>query len=103
MQIQINTPHFELTPAIEDHVREQVNHAVRHHADQVTRIEGHLRDDNAGKGGVDKRCVLEVRLAGHQPLAVETVGEEIYGAIAEASGKLERAVANTVERRDGKR
>jgi hypothetical protein len=41
-------------------------------SEQITRVEVHLSDQNSDKkfGNEDKRCLLEARLAGLQPISV---------------------------------
>jgi hypothetical protein len=44
-----------------------VTHALRRFASQITRVEVHVADVNAGKqGSADKRCMMEARPAGRQ-------------------------------------
>ena len=100
MLIQINGAEIHSTDAINDHVNKTVNHALHVFERQVTRVEVHLHDDNANKGGVDKRCVMEVRLAGFQPLAVEEVDEDMYNAITKGGAKLGRAVRQKIESKE---
>ena len=72
MQIQVNTDdniegHDALTAQVEADVRD----ALSRFAAQITRVEVHLSDENAARGGSDdKRCLLEVRPTGQQPMAV---------------------------------
>jgi ribosomal subunit interface protein len=101
MQIQINTSDIELSQAIDQHVRTSIEHAMRHVADRVTRVEVHLHDTNAKKpGDDDKRCTVEVRLAGLQPLAVDHNSHDLYEAIKQAAGKARRAVERKLDRHD---
>ncbi len=100
MQIQINYGDIESSDALTEHVETSVHHAVSHFEDQVTRVEVHLRDDKQKrKGPDDKRCLIEARIAGKQPLAVEARAREIYKAVTEAAGKMGRAVGRQVEKR----
>lgn len=102
MQIQINAGDVDNSQAIQQHVTESIEAALKHHADRVTRVEVHLRDDNAHKAANnDKRCTVEVRLAGMQPLAVEHDSSDLYEAIKQAAGKAGRAVARKLERAGG--
>jgi hypothetical protein len=64
-----------------------------HPGDRLTRVEVHLSDVNAAKHGVDdKRCLLEARLAGLQPLAVSHEAESLRSAITGATRKLVRSL-----------
>lgn len=98
MLIQVNAGEFHSTPAITAHVEKEVERALKLFRDRITRVEVHLRDDNGPKSGVDKRCVMEARLAARQPIAVENTGTDMYEAVAGAAGKLERAVRKVIEK-----
>ena len=100
MQIQINGADVKATPAIEETVENEVTHALRHHAEQVTRVEVHLHDENGPKHGKDMRVVMEVRLAGHQPMTVDSHGVDLYAVVKDTASKLERAVKHKLERHD---
>ena len=65
--------------------------------DKITRIELHLSDENGRKGGQsDKRCLLEARLEGKQPIAVtnnaNTYKEAVDGAIDKLKASLETVI-----------
>ena len=98
MLIQINGSEIPATDAIAAHINKSVTHALAVFERQVTRVEVHLHDSNANKGGEDKRVVVEARLAGFQPLAVEHTSKDMYDAITQAAHKLERAVKHKIER-----
>ncbi len=103
MHIQINFGDIDGSDALRDRVTQKVEHVLQHVADRITRVEVHLRDDNAGKAGShDKRAVMEARPAGHDPIAVEHNGEDIYKVIDETAQKLGRAVKSKLERADAK-
>lgn len=100
MQIQINFGDVQSSPTVTERVHAELDRTLKVFKDRITRIEVHLRDDNGPKAGVDKRCLLEARLAGLDPLAVEAKGNDLYTVIADAAGKLERAIRHKVERHD---
>jgi ribosome-associated translation inhibitor RaiA len=61
---------------------------------QITRLEIHLSDEDANKDGSnDKRCMVEARLAGMQPIAVtdhsNTHEQALFGAIDKLKTSLE--------------
>ena len=63
-------------------------------------MEVHLSDENKGKGGeLDKRCLLEARIAGREPLAVDHKAPTMQLAIDGATEKLVRALAGRLDRR----
>ena len=66
---------------------------------QITRVEVHLSDVNGLKHGVDdKRCLLEARLGGLQPLAVSHQADSLEEAIRGATKKLVRTLDSTLGR-----
>jgi len=98
MIIQVNTDKNvtggeELTANVE----QTVQHAVQFVAQQITRIEVHVSDENGeGKAGpADKQCRIEARLAGRQPILVSHEAATVDQAVNGAAGKLKRAL-NTI-------
>jgi ribosome-associated translation inhibitor RaiA len=100
MHIQVNTDnHVNGSEALAERVQQMVEGAVGHFADRITRIEAHLSDENASKGGeADKRCMLEARLNGLKPIAVTHQAESMLLAIDGAAEKLEHAIGHTIGR-----
>jgi len=102
LQIQINTDdnvegRYDLTAGIEALLRE----ALSRFASQITRVEVHLSDENAQKGGIDdKRCMIEVRPAGQSPLAVTHTAATLDEACAGAAQKIQRKLASAFGRQN---
>ncbi len=65
---------------------------------QLTRMEVHLNDENSSHktSANDKRCVLEARLAGHQPVVVHHNADSLELALDGAIERLERALEHTL-------
>ena len=100
MQIQINTDHhIEGHEALAAWATSEVGNALSHHKGHITRVEVHLRDDNGHKTGpTDKRCVMEARIEGRQPLAVTHHADTLYQAVTGAADKLNRLIESTLGR-----
>jgi len=100
MQIQINTDHnIEGHEALAAHVRTVVDGAVGRFGEHVTRVEVHLTDEVSHKSGHnDKRCLMEARLQGRQPIAVTHHAGSMHQAVDGAADKLTRLIESTVER-----
>ncbi|PQO23530.1 hypothetical protein C2I36_07310 [Rhodobacteraceae bacterium WD3A24] len=70
-------------------------------ASRITRIEAHISDENADKGGAaDKRCVLEARVRGREPVVVRHNDETVRSAIIEAGNKLRAALDREIGKLD---
>ena len=94
MQIQINSDHH-ITGSTElaGRVQALVRDTLERYSDRITRVEVHLNDLNGIKGGSnDKRCLMEARLGGLGPVAVNHEAENLNLAIDGAMEKLERAI-----------
>jgi ribosome-associated translation inhibitor RaiA len=100
MKIQINTDnHITGREALVEQAEATVTSALGHLAEQITRVEVHLSDENGEKTGVrDKRCMMEARLEGHQPIAVTDEADSLDEAIAGAADKLKRSLDHTLGR-----
>jgi len=100
MNIQINTDnHITGREALAQQAEATVTSALDHLAEHITRIEVHLSDENGKKtGGRDKRCMMEARLEGHQPIAVTDESDNFDEAIAGAADKLKRSLDHTLSR-----
>lgn len=100
MQIQINTDsNIERHDGLTRHVETVVQGALSHFKEQVTRVEVHLSDDNGPKAGAaDNRCLMEVRLQGHQPIAVTEHAASLHQSIQGAADKLKRSVDSALGR-----
>jgi len=99
MIVQINAANIESSPALENAAHHALESALQYVKDKVTRVEVHLHDDNAAKSAAkDKRCTMEARIAGQQPLAVNHASDDFYQCINETAQKLSRAVATRLDK-----
>ena len=100
MQVQINTDqHVEGHEALATWATAELTKTLSYHKDQITRLEVHLGDENGRKTGQgDKRCMLEARLQGRQPLAVTHHADSLNQAISGAAEKLNRMIDAAVGR-----
>jgi hypothetical protein len=101
MQIQVNHDDHVRGAKFVDFVEAEVRSALDRFGERITRVEVHLSDANAQKGGgADARCLMEVRIVGQNPLAVTGFASSVGQAIAVAAEKLERLVEHTIGRLD---
>lgn len=91
MQIQVNTDrNIAGREALAHSVEATLNRVLARFAGQITRLEVHLSDENStSKSGViDKRCMLEARPAGRDPLSVSDTALTIDQAVTGAANKM---------------
>ena len=95
MQFQVNTDkNISGHEALAQSVEADLRRSLERFGEQITRVEVHLSDENSTKksGASDKRCLLEVRLAGRQPLSVSEEAATIEQAVTGAGHKMTRAL-----------
>jgi len=102
MKIQINiSHHIAGHEALARQAESTVEGTLGHLAEHVTRVEVHVSDENSEKGGnLDKRCLMEARLEGRQPLAVTDHAATVGQAVAGAAEKLKQAVGHALDRQN---
>jgi|SRR5665647_2737240 len=94
MTIQLNTDknlsvHEAFGTKLDDLLSEELSRFSEH----ITRLEVHLSDENGGKDGQnDKRCMIEARLEGRQPIAVTADADTHEQSVAEAIDKLKNSL-----------
>ncbi len=102
MKIQINTDSSvkgdeRLDEIVEGLVAERLH---RFRAD-LTRVEVHIRDENAEKGGPDDtRCMMEARPKGLGPVAVTHHASNVEDSVSGAAQKLWRALDSTLGKKN---
>lgn len=97
MQIQVNHDnHVRLAGETAARLSKTVEDSLAKFADRITRVEMHLGDTNGGKGGPDKRCMLEARMSNIQPIAVTHHAETMQLAIDGALERLDHALSHAI-------
>ncbi len=94
MTIQINTDnnlnvHETYQAQLKDLLSEELSRFDEH----ITRLEVHLSDENGKKESEDdKKCMIEARLKGRQPIAVTDVANTYDQALNGAMDKLKTSL-----------
>ena len=98
MHVQVNCGDgLSAKETLERWATDFLNESLVRFRHELTRVEVQLTDEAKGKGsGQDMRCMLEGRLTGHPPIAVNHYGETMDEAIRGATGKLIRALEHKV-------
>jgi ribosome-associated translation inhibitor RaiA len=105
MQIQVHSDnHIEGSARLVEWVSDSVASKLERFDDELTRIVVHLHDDNGAKAGAhDKRCQIEARPKGLQPLSVthksESIEQSIDGAIEKMHHALEHLFGKLRQKR----
>jgi ribosomal subunit interface protein len=100
MTVQINSDNnITGTEGLSNFVESTIAETLKRFDNYITRVEVHLNDENGDKNGInDKRCMLEARLEGMQPVAVTGHGNTIQEALKSALSKLKSSLNTTLGR-----
>ncbi len=100
MQVQINSDnHISNSEEFSAELTSSIQRSMQKFSSHITRLEVYLRDENSNKSGADdKKCSIEARLEGLQPLGVSHKGETLRDAFNGAVKKIERVVHDALEK-----
>lgn len=100
MLIEFNTDnHIEGKERVENYYTDYLTNALKRFEEKITRIEVHLGDENSDKFSTDdKRCMIEARVAGVNPLAVTHHADTIEKAISGATDKIKKVLETTFDK-----
>ena len=98
MQVQVHAgDNVQGGESLAQWAQDEVQNKLSRFREHVTRVEVYLTDvDALRNGGKGKRCVMETRATGRQPLAVNAEGEKIAEAFNAALDKLHRALETDI-------
>lgn len=96
MQIEIQARNFSLTEALQRYVLKRINSALTSSNDSVQRIIVRLSSVNGLKGGVDKRCHIQVVIPHQSDVIIDDVEENMYAAVDNATDRAGRTVMRHV-------
>ncbi|MEM1194522.1 MAG: HPF/RaiA family ribosome-associated protein [Pseudomonadota bacterium] len=100
MQIQFNSDSSVMgTENVAQRIEAMLRDKLARFEDRLTRLEVHVSDENAHKGGAnDKTCMIEARPRGGKPLGVTGHADKVDDAARKAANTL----AERLERHFGK-
>jgi len=104
MDLSIRHNGFDMTEAIDGHVRDRVHAALDQHDSHVKSVAVTLLDENGPRGGVDKSCKIQVALVTQaDPVIVKKPHEDLYLAVTDAADTVKRHVGRLVRKARDKR
>lgn len=98
MQLNIQTAGFSLTDSLKEYTTRHMQFALNRDDALIVRARIWLADINGPRGGIDKRCQIELKLAGQNNIMIEDVESDLYLAIDRACERCMRTLARRVAR-----
>jgi ribosome-associated translation inhibitor RaiA len=100
MIIQINADHnLKIHAAFRDKLKDLLAEELDRFSEQTTRLEMHLSDVNGNKDGLnDKRCLIEARVQGREPIVATDLADTYEQAVSGAIEKLKAALESKLSK-----
>jgi ribosomal subunit interface protein len=101
MKIQISKHNVEVSDTLRAHVQRRLAFAFGRFANRISRIMVRFSDINGDRGGIDKRCQIDVALRPVRAVRVEDTDADIFAAVDHAAARASRVLARTIQREHG--
>lgn len=98
MQVDIQARGFSLTKSILNYTKQRIKFALQHNGSNIMLVRVRLADINGPRGGLDKRCLIELALAGQSNIVIENTETDLYAAIDRAAERCIRTLSRRLER-----
>ena len=92
MLINIHGKGFSITSGIRDYVEKRIRFKLSRIGHRLKRVNVRLSDLNGPRGGIDKRCLIEIHIDRHPPVIVTDVQSNLYASIDRACARAGRTV-----------
>jgi len=103
MQTVIQSKDYALTEALQSFIREHAKKSMNSCNNHIKQLNIRLKDINGPKGGEDKECLVEVKLANHAPIVVVKRSSDAYQSIRNALSRASRITLRKVGKRRTKK
>jgi ribosomal subunit interface protein len=98
MKMQIVGRNVEMNEALRAHVERRLSFALGRFGDRVGRVMVRFSDINGHRGGVDKRCQIDVDLLLVRGVRAEDTDADLFIAVDRAADRAARSIARAMER-----
>jgi ribosome-associated translation inhibitor RaiA len=96
MIIDIKARNVSLTHALRGYVLKRIKSSLTGNNDHIQRIVVRLSDINGPKGGIDKRCHIQVVIPHRPDVVIDNVESSLFAAVDIAANRAGRTVSRCV-------
>jgi ribosome-associated translation inhibitor RaiA len=96
--LMVPVSRLEMTNALRSYTEHRLAIALGWAKQHICKLAVSLSDINGPRGGVDKRCKIQVQLGGGREVIIDNVEADLYVAIDRAVDRADRAVVRQVSR-----
>lgn len=97
-QFEMQSRGFVLTDALREYTGRRLKFALARAEGHIRRVTVRLSDVNGPRGGIDKRCRIQVTINGLAAVVIEDTEADLYLAIDRAADRTGRSVARRLAR-----
>lgn len=101
IQIKTQNKSLEVNTDILDKINKAFNNALDRFHHRIREAEVILSDLNGPRGGIDKRCTVQVRMLPRGILVVRSTGSSLLEAANDACDKLKSVIGKRLTKRRG--
>jgi ribosome-associated translation inhibitor RaiA len=98
VRLEIRSRHIPVTDELRAWCERRVDFSLSHFRDRIRDVTLRLEDANGPKGGLDKRCVLVIRLRRGAPIVLSTDDSSVMAAVDRSVDRAGQAVSRALER-----
>ncbi len=98
MEIEIRGRSFDLGNSLPRYVERALGFALGRHAARLGRVRVRFSDENGPRGGIDKRCQLQLDVPGHGTLVIDEQSGDWYTAVDRATARAVEALGRLIQR-----
>ncbi|MHB0961410.1 MAG: HPF/RaiA family ribosome-associated protein [Pirellulaceae bacterium] len=99
MKLRVVGESISVSEGLREFVARRLEYALGRFAPEIEYVTIRVGDVNGPRGGVDKRCRMEVKLRGLQSILSDVRADDLEVAVAFAAERLGKGVARALERR----
>lgn len=103
MRIEIQSGNIRITKRLMMFLRKRIEFALGRFQDRIQTVQVRLSDINGPKGGVDKRCQIQLKLPAQKDVVVTTKAHRLDLAIGKTASRSARALSRAVGKRRSRR
>jgi ribosomal subunit interface protein len=98
MNVEVRGRNLRLNRSLKEYCERRLQFALGRFEEKLGRVVVRLSDVNGPRGGVDKRCQVDVLVRGRRPLRVESTDVSLHSAVDEAAQRVAQAVLRVLGR-----
>lgn len=103
MRIEIQSGNVRITKKLMMFLRKRIEFALGRFQDRIQTVQVRLSDINGPKGGVDKRCQIQLSLPAQKDVVVTTKAHRLDVAIAKTAARSAQALSRALGKRRSRR